>query len=374
MDYKIFCGDKVSALGFGCMRLPQTADGHIDSERTHRMFDRAREAGINYFDTAWPYHNGESEPFTGSYFATVSRSSFYLATKLPVWEVKERSDAETIFARQLERLQTTYIDFYLLHALNTERFDKMVETGTVDYLLSEQKAGRIRHFGFSFHDGYDSFERILSYRNWDFCQIQYNYMDTEEQAGERGRALAERRGIPLIVMEPVKGGSLTNLPADVVRPFTELKSDASTASWAVRFAAGRPDVKVVLSGMSNEAQLEDNIRTFSPFIPLSTEETAAVGSVRAAIESRIRNGCTGCQYCMPCPFGVDIPQNFRIWNDWGMYGNKNGTIWSLSMLKKDGKTAGLCRKCGACETKCPQKLPIRSDLAALEGELKQLSV
>ncbi len=372
MEYRNFCGDRVSVLGFGCMRFPQTADGHINKPAAEAMLDAARKAGVNYFDTAYPYHNGESEPFVGAYLSKLPRESFFVATKLPVWEVNSLEDAHTLFQKQLGRLQLKYADFYLLHALDRGRFEKMVKLGVVDYLLEEQKAGRIRHLGFSFHDGYDTFELIVKYRKWDFCQIQYNYMDTEEQAGERGRSLAEQNGIPLIIMEPVKGGSLANLPPEIVSPFTAIHSASTPASWALRFAAGKGGVKVVLSGMSTEGQLRDNLATFSPFVPLDAQEEAAVVSVRKAIKTRIRNGCTACRYCMPCPYGVDIPRNFKVWNDWGMYGNKNSVSYDWKMMTSDKANAELCRKCGACETKCPQKIHIRDDLETLGKEISSI--
>jgi uncharacterized protein len=369
MEYRTFCGDAVSALGFGCMRFPQTDGGHIDEQAAETMLTAAYDAGVNYFDTAYPYHNGESEPFVGTYLAKLPRKSFFVATKLPVWEVNTLDDARTLFQKQLNRLQMDYIDFYLLHALSRDRFEKMVKLGVVDYLVKEQQAGRIRHLGFSFHDEYDAFEQIVKYRKWDFCQIQYNYMDTDEQAGERGRSLAEKNGIPVIIMEPVKGGSLANLPAEVIRPFTGLHPEKTPASWALRFASGQPGVTVVLSGMSSEAQLYDNLSTFSPLTVLDGQELAAVDSVRAAIKSRIRNGCTACRYCMPCPYGVDIPRNFKIWNDWGMYQNRGSAGYEWKMVNADKAGAELCMKCGACEAKCPQKIYIRDDLEALKKEV-----
>lgn len=369
MDYKNFCGDSVSALGFGCMRFPQAADGHIDKKRAEKMLDAAYKSGINYFDTAYPYHNGESEPFVGNYTSKLKRDSFFLATKLPVWEVKTLEDAKQLFQKQLDRLQTNYIDFYLLHALSKDRFEKMIKLGTIEYLLTEQKAGRIRHLGFSFHDDYSVFEQIIKYRKWDFCQIQYNYMDTEEQAGEKGRKLAEKMGVPIIVMEPVKGGSLANLPENIVQPFTDLHADKTPASWALRFVAGQTNVKVVLSGMSSEEQLQDNIMTFSPLLPLSQKELSAVSSVRQSIRHRIRNGCTSCRYCMPCPHGVDIPHNFKVWNEWGMYANKSSTTNEWNILKTEKKDAGQCIECGLCETKCPQGIHIREDLKNVRKEI-----
>ncbi len=372
MDYRTFCTDKVSTLGFGCMRFPQTSNGEIDEERAFKLLKSAYESGINYYDTAYPYHNGKSEPFLGKFLSTLKRNSFFVATKLPVWEVSSLEDAKNLFQKQLDRLQLNYIDFYLLHALNQSRFDKMVNLKVIDYLLKEQKKERIRHLGFSFHDSFKAFQNIITYRKWDFCQIQYNYMDTEEQAGEKGRKLATTLGIPLIIMEPVKGGSLANLPAEVSKTFTKIHSDKTPAFWALRYAAEQNDVCVVLSGMSAEDQLKDNINTFSPFVPLSEDEEKAVLLTKETIKKRIRNGCTGCNYCMPCPFGVDIPRNFKIWNNWGMYENKNGTFYEWKMIISEKKAADLCQKCGACEEKCPQNLPIRTDLTKSFKELKNI--
>lgn len=365
-------GVSTSLLGFGCMRFPTTPEGAIDEVRAAGMLKEAMAAGVNYIDTAYPYHNGESEPFVGSVLKEYERSSFFLATKLPVWLVKERADVRRIFEEQLSRLQTDYIDFYLMHAMGKERFDAMKGLGVIEELEQLKQQGKIRYLGFSFHDSYEAFEEILTYRDWDFCQIQYNYMDTEEQAGDRGYALCEKLNVPLIIMEPIKGGSLAAFSEDIRAKFTAARPDCSVASWALRWVASKPQVKVVLSGMSTEEQVRDNLSTFAKFEPLSAAELAVVEDVVKEVKSRINVGCTACRYCMPCPFGIDIPRNFAIWNRYGMYRNVGDARWNYLMNMKPEERADQCKKCGKCETVCPQHLPIRKKLAAMAEELRIL--
>lgn len=361
-------GVSPSMLGFGCMRFPQCADGTIDEVEAERMIEKAIAEGVTYFDTAYPYHNGESERFVGKVLKKYPRSSFYLATKMPVWKVNSKEDAEEIFKEQMERLQVDYVDFYLLHALNKKRWDSIVEAGIVQ-LCEEWKAqGKIRYLGFSFHDEYTVFEEILSSRTWDFCQIQYNYMDREEQAGDRGYALAEKLGVPMVVMEPIKGGLLGVLPEDLTDAFRKAEPSASTASWALRWVGTHTNVKVILSGMSTYTQVLDNLETFSNFQPLSTEEEKLVEQVADIIKKRMKNGCTGCEYCMPCSFGIEIPRNFSIWNEYAMYGNKERAKKRYLMMEATAR-ADQCKKCGKCENVCPQALPIRKDLEKAAEEL-----
>ena len=230
-----------SLLGYGCMRFPTLPDGRIDEVRAEKLLNTAREAGVNYFDTAFPYHGGESEPFVGRVIAKWPRESFYLATKLPVWSCKTLDEAKDIFEKQFERLGVDYIDFYLLHSLHKARYDAAKEMGIVDWLWEQKAAGRIRNFGFSCHDNAAGFEHILRDQPWDFCQLQYNYLDTddraEEIAGDRGYALTEELNVPLIIMEPIKGGTLAQLPPDAAAPLNALDADASAASWALRWVA-----------------------------------------------------------------------------------------------------------------------------------------
>ena len=367
---------RTSLLGFGCMRFPTTPEGKIDEPRAEAMLNAARDAGVNYFDTAYPYHGGESEPFVGRVIAKWPRESFYLATKLPVWQCKSLDDAKRIFEEQFQRLGVEYIDFYLMHALHAARYDQAKELGIVDWLWEQKKAGRIRNLGFSCHDNAAGLEHILRDQPWDFCQLQYNYLDTddraEEIAGDRGYELTEELNIPLVIMEPIKGGTLANLPPEGKKPLQALQPEASDASWALRWVGSHPNVHVILSGMSTEEQVTDNLNTFRQFAPLTTQENAAVKQVADFLHSRIKIGCTGCRYCMPCPMGVDIPDNFSIWNKLGMFGQPDAIKQQWNTRFPDAEKASHCVRCGKCEAACPQHLPIRNALAQLQTELDQL--
>lgn len=350
-----------SLLGFGCMRFPLNNDGSIDEEQTYKMFDIAINAGVNYIDTAYPYHNGLSEIIVGKALKKYDRKKLFLATKLPVWEVDSKEKAIKIFNEQLEKLQTDYIDFYLLHSLDESRFQKCLDLGLIDVCLDLQKKGKIKYFGFSFHDDYKVFEKIVKYRNWDFCQIQFNYMDTEEQAGLKGLKLCGQLGIPNIIMEPLKGGSLTKFSPEVEQIFSDYNSDYSIASWGLRYVGSFDNVQVILSGMSNIEQLKDNIDTFDNFMKLNSEEENIISTAVKMIKQRVKNNCTGCKYCMPCPKGVNIPNIFRMWNLSSMYNNFNVISWAFNNTKEEEFSTS-CIGCGLCETKCPQNIKIRDDL------------
>lgn len=362
-------GIETSLLGFGCMRFPTTSEGKIDEAKAEAMLDEAIAAGVNYIDTAYPYHNKESEPFVGKALKKYDRKSFYLATKLPVWFVNSKEDAERIFEEQLSRLQTDYIDFYLLHAMNKGHWDKMQELGVVDYCQKLKEEGRIKYLGFSFHDSYEVFEEMLLAREWDFCQIQLNYMDAEEQAGMKGYALAEKQGVPLVIMEPIKGGSLAAFADDITAKLKELDDKASTASFALRWVGSLPNVKVILSGMSTMEQVQDNLDTFKEFKPLSEKEKEKIDEIVAIIKSRVQNGCSGCRYCMPCPAGVNIPACFSAWNTYHMYQNYNVVRWNWENELGDKAQAKNCIQCGKCEAQCPQKIAIREDLKKVQADL-----
>lgn len=363
-------GAETSLLGFGCMRFPTTTEGKIDEARAEKMLDMAYEAGVNYFDTAYPYHDGASEPFVGRVLNKYDRNTYYLATKLPVWLLEKEEDVERIFNEQLERLQKDYVDFYLLHALDKERWEKIKSLKVVETCEQLQREGKIKNLGFSFHDDYDVFEEILTSRNWDFCQIQYNYMDTEEQAGDKGYALTEKLGVPLVIMEPIRGGSLAGFSEDIEEMFHALDKEKSIASYALRWVASHPNVKVVLSGMSTEEQAADNLKTFGDFKPLTEKEHETIDKVVQTLRSRVQNGCTGCAYCMPCPAGVNIPRNFKLWNQYHVYQKYEAVKFGWEGLAQKER-AESCIKCGKCETVCPQHLSIRENLERVQKDLEE---
>lgn len=362
-------GIETSLLGFGCMRFPKTADGKINEPEAARMIDKAIAGGVNYIDTAYPYHEGNSEIVVGKVLKKYDRNSYYLATKLPVWLVNTVQDVDKYLNEQLAKLQTDYIDFYLMHAMNSERWKKMLEIGCVKRLEELKAEGKIRYLGFSFHDSYEVFEEIINYRDWDFCQIQLNYMDADEQAGLKGYRLAESKEIPLIIMEPVKGGSLAAFSDDITAKLKALDEKATPASFALRWVGSFPNVKVILSGMSTMEQVEDNLKTFTEFQTLNEEEKRVIDEVTAVLRGRVQNGCTGCRYCMPCPAGVDIPGCFSAWNTYHVYQNYNIVKWKWEEELGEEHQAKNCIKCGKCEKVCPQKLSIRKDLEKVQADL-----
>lgn len=359
---------KTSLLGFGCMRFPILESGEIDEKQATSMIDYAISKGVNYIDTAYPYHNGKSELFVGKVLKKYKREKFYLATKMPIWNIESLEDAQKIFQEQLERLQVEYVDFYLLHALDRKKWKKVLDLDILSFVQQLKKEGKIKYIGFSFHDDYDVFETIINSFDWDFCQIQLNYIDTDIQAGMKGYQLTQDKGIPLIIMEPIKGGYLSNLPEDIANMFFNYNPHQTLSSWALRFVGSLSNVKVILSGMSTLEQVVDNIKTFDKFQPLSVEENQLVHKVAQTIKSRTKNGCTGCSYCMPCPFGIDIPKNFRIWNDLSMYGQKDLALTKYLHLEPTQR-ASFCKQCGKCETMCPQAIAIRDDLKQVVKDL-----
>ena len=278
-------------------------------------------------------------------------------------------DVDRLFNEQLERLQTDHFDFYLIHALGKERWHAMRDMGVVKRLEEFQAEGKIVNLGFSFHDSYDAFEEIINYKDWDFCQIQLNYMDTEDQAGMKGYELAASKNIPLTIMEPIKGGSLAAFADDITGIFKKMDEQASVASYALRFVGSLPNVMTVLSGMSNMEQVEDNLKTFVDFKPLTDDEQATIKQVVEILRSRVQNGCTGCRYCMPCPAGVDIPGCFSAWNTYYMYENYNVVKWKWETEMGEKAQAKNCIKCGKCEKACPQHLSIREDLEKVQAAL-----
>lgn len=367
MDYRELAGNSVSLLGYGCMRFPTNEAGEIDEPRAEKLLLKAYEQGVNYFDTAWPYHSGKSEPFVGKVLSKLGRDSFYIATKLPVWTIESLDHAKEVFNTQLEHLQTDHVDYYLLHSLDEAKWQKVLDLGILPFLEEQQRLGRIKKLGFSFHAPYGVFKRIIDYRNWDFCQIQFNYMDTEHQAGLKGLEYAESKGVGIVVMEPVKGGTLAALPSYASDPLTAADPGKSMASWALRYVAGFDNVKVILSGMSNEEQLEDNLSTFSPYVPFTDHEKVALDAAITALKARPNNGCTGCKYCLPCASGVEIPRVFRVWNDFQRYQNEDAAAADYGYIPALGRAQN-CIRCGMCEERCPQGIKIRNDLKTIAAQ------
>ena len=361
-------GDKVSLLGYGCMRFTKNGNS-IDLDKAERELMLAIKSGVNYLDTAYIYPG--SEVAVGEILhRNHCREEIRLATKLPQYYIKSGAAIEKYFNEQLTRLQTDYIDYYLMHMLtDIPTWEKLKKIGMQDWIEEKLASGQIRNIGFSYHGNTEMFKQLVDAYDWDFCQIQYNYMDTEEQAGDKGYALAEELGIPLVIMEPVKGGSLANFSDDINAKFKAMDKDASIASWAFRWVGSHSNAKVILSGMSNEEQVEDNLKTFSNFKPLNEAEEKMISEIVSDLQGRVQNGCTGCRYCMPCPAGVNIPQNFALWNKYHIYGTYDHVKNAWEKDLKDEEKAKCCVKCGKCEKVCPQHLSIRRDLELAQKDL-----
>ncbi len=369
-------GEELSILGFGCMRLP-TKGGSIDEPRAIAMIHDSIEKGVNYFDTAYIYHNGKSESFLGKALLGGYREKVKIATKLPPFMVKTKENAQKIMATQLARLQTDYIDYYLLHMLTDKpMFDRLVSLGVLDWLEELKLKGTIRNLGFSFHGSKADFELIVKAYPWDFCQIQYNYMDENNQATKSGLQLAASLGMPVIIMEPLRGGKLvTNLPEQVKKTFASYDSKRSPAEWALRWVWNHPEVSVVLSGMSNEEQIADNIRIASNALPnsLSLEELKVFDQVKTVMQEKTKIPCTACGYCMPCPAGVNIPGCFSCYNEKYLMNDKS-VRWkymqTMGAMSVKPANASQCKECGKCESHCPQNIAIRDQLKVVSKEME----
>ncbi len=366
-------GDKVSILGYGCMRFPLNSDGGIDENRATALIRRAIDSGVNYIDTAWPYHGGESEPVVGRALSGGYREKVFLATKLPSWFVETPSDMDRFLDEQLEKLQTDHIDYYLLHSLNQDRWDIMENNDYAAFLDRALADGRIRRAGFSFHDQLPLFKKIVDAYPWHFCQIQYNFLDTEYQAGTEGLKYAAEKNIGMVVMEPLRGGNLAaNVPEDIQAIWNESPRKLSPAGWALRWIWDHPEVQVVLSGMTTEEDLSDNLASAEGAEPgsLTEAEKEMVGRVKREYRNRMKVLCTGCQYCMPCPAGVNIPECFNRYNMAFMFDDVEKARQTYPVFVKSGAMASDCVKCGACEVQCPQNLPIRDCLDAVKELLE----
>lgn len=367
-------GNKLSILGYGCMRFTKNASG-VDLEKAEEELMYAIRHGVNYLDTAYIYAGNEEA--VGKILAkNHCREEIYLATKLPHYLIKTKAGAEKKFQEELQRLQTDYIDYYLMHMLNDCRtWEKLEKIGIKEWIAEKKKSGAVRNIGFSYHGNTEEFKKLLDVYDWDFCQIQYNYLDEHSQAGREGLEYAGKKGIPVIIMEPLRGGRLVNdLPQEAKRYISESGAVSSAAELAFRWLWDQPQVTCVLSGMNSMEMVKENIRL------AQNAEAGAFGEaereltrkVKEAIQEKMKVGCTGCGYCMPCPQHVDIPMAFHCYNVRYSEGKKSGR-WEYvqaTAMRKETSSASQCVGCGKCERHCPQGIPIRDKLKEAAKELE----
>lgn len=367
-------GESVSILGFGCMRLP-VKDGRpdlIDEAKASEMFEYAIDRGVNYFDTAYPYHSGVpmqkgmSEVFTGDFMSRGYRDKVFLAMKLPSWLINSREDMDRYLNEQLERLKTDRIDFYLVHALKADFWSKLEALGVREFLDAALADGRIKHAGFSFHDKAGVFRKIVDSYDWSFCQIQFNYMDHGYQAGLEGLRYAHERGLGVAVMEPLKGGMLaSNIPGEIIEVLNAGGTNRRPADIALRHVWSYPEAGVVLSGMSEMSHVVENIESVEEFArrPYDSRDAETIDKIRDIFRSKIKVGCTACGYCMPCPEGVNIPGVFQLFNTAFMFNSFKAVTFQYNVFMPAAARASKCSKCGKCEKACPQKIRIIDTLA-----------
>lgn len=356
---------KPSLLGFGAMRFPTIGpDKVVDEKEATKMVRHAIDSGVNYVDTAYNYHGGLSEVIVGRMLKDGYREKVKLATKSPSFLLEKEGDWTKFLDEQLKKIDVDHVDFYLQHALNKERFDLFKELNGYDEAVKAKEDGKIKYFGFSFHDSLEVFKEIIDTYPWDFCQIQLNYFDTDFQAGLEGLKYAAGKGIPVIIMEPLKGGRLAgNLPEDIQAMFDNHPKEWSPVEWALRWVADLPEVALLLSGMSTMEHVLDNLRICSAEDTvangLSPEDREFLAQVAATWKAKIKVDCTDCRYCMPCPQGVNIPGCFALYNNAAMFGNwkEAARMYKNNFIDRDAD-ASLCIECGICESACPQQLEI----------------
>ncbi|MGZ4856830.1 MAG: aldo/keto reductase [Methanobacteriaceae archaeon] len=362
-------GEQVSILGFGCMRLPTLGKyDRIDREKATSLLNYALDQGVNYLDTAYPYHGlsnregGESEVFLGQYLAeSGKRDQVNLATKLPTWLLEEPKDMDNFLNQQLLRLQTDQIDFYLLHSLKEKQWLNLEDLGVLEFLDSALADGRIKYSGFSSHDENEFFQEVIDSYEWDVCQIQYNYLDENIQAGREGLEYAAKKGIGIVVMEPLKGGVLANqVPQEVQKIWNLAKIHRKPVEWALRYLWDNPKISVVLSGMSDLAQVKENVKIAEVGLAnsLNQEERNIMREVKLVYQDKIKVNCSACGYCMPCPSGINIPQCFSYLNQAAMLNDISNVQNQYYFMLNDKELASNCLECGLCEELCSQKLPV----------------
>jgi len=363
---------EVYPLGFGAMRLPllDVADnGSIDEAEATKMIRYAIDSGLNYIDTAMPYHSQKGEEFVGKVLQDGYRKKVYLTTKLPCWQIKEAKEFNSIFKKQLKKLQVDYVDIYLLHSMQKKNWKKVKDLGVLDFLDTIKAQGKAKNIGFSFHDNFEVFKDIIDSYDWDVCQIQFNYFDTN---AKEFLDYASDKGIDVIVMEPLRGGGLVNdLPKEITDLFKSATIKRNPAEWAFRWLYNYENVKLILSGMSTMEQVKDNLRIFNEAKAnsMTKEEMDIMDKAAQIFKDRILVPCTSCQYCMPCPYGVKIPTLFENYNTYSMLGNsqKNIDIYRNWKNKKEDRfTADVCVGCRLCETKCPQSIIISERMIDIE--------
>ena len=367
-------GNDISILGYGCMRFTQNM-GRIDTQKAEREIMTAYKAGVNYFDTAYVYPG--SEAALGEILErNAIRDKIYIATKLPHYLIRSTERLESLFQEQLKRLRTDHVDYYLMHMLtDVDTWERMRELGVEDWLEEKKKSGAIRQVGFSYHGNTDMFCQLVDAYHWDFCQIQYNYMDEHSQAGRRGLLYANQKGLPVVIMEPLRGGRLVNrLPEEAMSIFAGHPAGYSPVQWALRWLWNQPEVTCVLSGMNSIEMVKDNCTTASNVASgeLGPAEEEMLTRVVASINAKMKVGCTGCGYCMPCPKNVDIPGTFSAYNRRYTEGKGRALVEyaMCTAFRKTSTAASNCVGCGKCEQHCPQHLPIREHLKQAQKELE----
>lgn len=365
MQYRTFgkLNWKPSALGFGTMRLPviNNNSARIDEKQAREMIYYAIDHGVNYVDTAYPYHKGESELFLGKILKGSYREKVKIASKLPVVLVNEGNDFDRFLNEQLRKLQTDHIDFYLFHALNKERWEKIEKFDVLSYAEKALRNGKIGYLGFSFHDDYEVFKKIVdAYDKWAFCQIQYNFLDVNFQAGVKGLKYAVSKDLGVVIMEPLKGGKLANPPLSVRKLWDTANNKRAAVDWALQWVWNQPDVSLLLSGMSTLEQVKENVASAAKSKPnfLRQEELDLIDQVRKKYTDLIPVPCTQCEYCLPCSQGVKIPKIFELYNDTYAFNTLLSARKDYEKLEKEEK-ASSCVECGSCELLCPQKIEIR---------------